>query len=191
MTNTPEPFLSEADRRGLVHVARASIGYGLTHGAPIGVHPGEYSPALRQPRATFVTLKLGMSLRGCIGSLAPRQSLVEDVVQNAFAAAFRDLRFMPLSEVEYYLLGVQISILSEPLPMTFTSEEHLLEQLRPNTDGLILQEGTYRGTFLPSVWETVPRPKDFLAHLKIKAGLPADYWSDTICVLRYTTQCVE
>jgi len=72
--------------------------------------------------------------------------------------------------------------------MRFRDEADLLAQLRPGVDGLILRAGAHQGTFLPSVWEQLPRREDFLAHLKVKAGLPPDYWSDDIQVWRYTTE---
>ena len=52
---------------------------------------------LHQPGACFITLKLDGELRGCIGSLEPRRTLLEDVEANARAAAFFDPRFEPLS----------------------------------------------------------------------------------------------
>ncbi len=60
--------------------------------------------------------------------------------------------------------------------------------MRPGVDGLILEEGNHRGTFLPAVWESLPSPEDFLRQLKQKAGLPVDYWSNNIRVKRYTTE---
>ena len=71
--------------------------------------------------------------------------------------------------------------------MSFSSEAELIAQLRPNIDGLILNDSAAWGTFLPSVWEQLPEPRDFLTQLKRKAGLPAHYWSDTLKVKRYTT----
>ena len=57
------------------------------------------------------------------------------------------------------------------------------------TPGQLLEAGaTHRSTFLPSVWDTLGDPVDFLAQLKRKAGLPADYWSPDVCVSRYTTE---
>ena len=113
---------------------------------------------------------------------------MEDVAENAFAAAFRDPRFPPLRPDEYPRLEYHISILNPPEPMTVTSEADLLQQLRPGVDGLVLIEGARRATFLPSVWEQLPDPRQFLAHLKMKAGLPADYWSDSLRFERYTVE---
>jgi len=115
---------------------------------------------------------------------------VQDVAHNAYAAAFSDPRFPPLAALELELEGLDlhISILSPPEPMQFVSEGDLLNQLRPGEDGLILRAGVRRGTFLPSVWESLPQPQAFLQHLKMKAGLAPDFWSDEVRVERYTTE---
>jgi len=169
-------------------VALASIESGLETGSPLQVNPAAYSPVLSARRASFVTLKHAGNLRGCIGSLTPISSLVEDVARNAFAAAFRDPRFTQLSATELPDLEIGISILGPTEPVDFGSEAELLEMLRPGIDGLVLQDGRHRGTFLPTVWESLPEPADFLGHLKQKAGLPADYWSETLEIERYTTE---
>jgi|OpeIllAssembly_1097287.scaffolds.fasta_scaffold180978_2 AmmeMemoRadiSam system protein A len=178
--------LGEAERRALLDLARASIRHGLAEHGPQPVDPLDYPPALREPRAAFVTLNRNGQLRGCIGHLEACQALVQDVAENAFSAAFRDPRFPPLRDEEIEGLEVHISILSPPEPLSVTSEADLLQQMRPGIDGLILEEGPHRGTFLPAVWESLPDPKRFLLHLKQKAGLPPAYWSDTIRVSRYT-----
>ena len=132
--------------------------------------------------------RAGQQLRGCIGTLEACRPLAEDVSRNAWAAAFRDPRFPPLQESELAGLDIHISVLSEAEPVTFGSEQDLLGRIRPGVDGLILEERSARGTFLPSVWESLPEPEQFLAHLKLKAGLPADYWSASVRMWRYTTQ---
>ena len=182
--------LSNNDRKTLLHVANQAIEYGLqTHGRKeLALNPQDYSDALQQLRATFVTLQIDGELRGCIGTLEAHQPLVCDIAHNAHAAAFSDPRFHPLSEPEYPGIEIHISILSPASPMDFSSENDLISQLRPGIDGLILQEGIYKGTFLPSVWESLPDAKQFFAHLKRKAGLPMDHWSESVQVYRYTTE---
>jgi AmmeMemoRadiSam system protein A len=150
---------------------------------------GKLPDELMQKRATFVTLTIGGNLRGCIGMLEACRPLAEDVAANARAAAFEDPRFPPLTQTEFEKLEIHISILSPSEEMVFSSEDDLLRQIRPGVDGLILQEGFRRGTFLPSVWDELPQKELFWAHLKLKAGLPATYWSDTLRVFRYTTDC--
>lgn len=180
--------LSSSQRQRLLDVARESIRHGLAHGKPSPVR--DEDAALLQPGASFVTLNLHDELRGCVGSLQAHQALVKDVAQNAFSAAFRDSRFPPLTAREFDALDLHISILSPSEPLHFSSEADLLRQLRPGIDGLVLSDGHHRGTFLPQVWEQLPEPAEFLAHLKRKAGLPVNYWSPTLQVERYTVDSI-
>ncbi|WP_367025574.1 AmmeMemoRadiSam system protein A [Methylococcus sp. ANG] len=183
--------LEPAHRRYLLDLALASIRHGLTIGKPLPVDPANLPPPLSEPRATFVTLKKGGELRGCIGCLEAVKPLAIDVADNAFSAAFRDPRFPPVTAEEMDSLDIHIALLTPPEPMSFVSERDLIGQLRPGIDGLILQEGPLRGTFLPSVWEALPRPGEFFRQLKLKAGLPEDYWSDTLKIFRYGTETIE
>lgn len=180
--------LNDSQKAELLKLARASIQEGLKSGHPPRLDLQQCEPALTQKTASFVTLELDGQLRGCIGMLEAARPLAVDIAENAFAAAFRDPRFPPLSAEEYAALDVHISILSPAEAITFVSEADLVAQLHPGIDGLILQEGSRRGTFLPSVWEQLPNPTQFLRHLKQKAGLPADYWSDTLKIFRYRTE---
>ncbi len=191
MSFTEENQLTQQERQLLLQLARESIRHGARHGNPPVVELHNLPPALKQIRATFVTLEELGQLRGCIGSLEARRPLAEDVVQNAFAAAFGDPRFPPVTEPEVDKLDIHISVLSPLEEMHFASEADLLRQIRPGIDGLVLEDGPYRGTFLPAVWESLPDKRDFLRHLKIKAGLPPDYWSNTLRVWRYTTEMIE
>ena len=175
-------------RLSLLQVALSSIEYGLRSGSPETVNSQDYIQELRDSRACFVTLRKDQSLRGCIGSLEPRGCLVADVANNAFAAAFRDPRFQKLEANELDFLDIGISVLGSSQALAFDSQQTLLDMLRPGQDGLILQDKTARGTFLPTVWKSIPQPEEFLNQLKIKAGLTADYWSDTLEVWRYTTE---
>ena len=179
--------LSETEQTQLLTLARASIAHGLSKGHALPVKLADYPHTLTQPRATFVTLERHGQLRGCIGMLEAIRPLVEDVAENAYAAAFRDPRFPPLRDAELADLQLHISILSPAEALSFDSEADLLAQIRPGIDGLILHDHGHRGTFLPSVWEQLPDKTQFLQHLKQKAGLPAHYWSDTLQVSRYTT----
>jgi AmmeMemoRadiSam system protein A len=180
--------LAPAERATLLAVARRSIETGLRTGQPYVVTPSEYHRDLKVVRASFVTLQLGGRLRGCIGHLDAVQPVVVDVAENAFAAAFRDPRFPPLQEAEWPQVHVSLSLLTPAVPMVFDDEADLVRQLRPGRDGLILQDGPNRGTFLPSVWSSLPDPADFLGHLKLKAGLAGNHWSDTLQCLRYETE---
>ncbi len=179
---------SEKEHHILLKTARRSILNGLERGRPPSIDLSRYPESLQEKRATFVTLHINGRLRGCIGTLEAIRPLVMDVTYNAYAAAFSDPRFPPLSRAEFDSLGIEISVLSPPEPMEFNSEADLLQQIRPGVDGLILEDNGYRGTFLPSVWESLPNPQEFLRHLKQKAGLSANYWSDTLKIYRYTTE---
>jgi len=174
-------------RRTLLALAGAAIETGLG-GERLTVRADDYPELLRQPRATFVTLHLDDTLRGCIGSLEARRALVEDVAHNARAAAFEDPRFPALVRGEFGRLAIHISVLSAPELLSFESEADLLRRLRPQVDGLILEEHARRATFLPSVWAQLPEPCVFLRNLKLKAGLPADHWSSAVRVWRYTVE---
>lgn len=191
MAPMPSPdtrSLNPAARRTLLELARASITHGLAHGNALKVNPQGYAPELQADRAVFVTLTEGGALRGCIGHLEAIQPLLQDVAENAFAAAFRDPRFPPLQDDELPLLRIEISMLTPAEPLSFDSEADLLRQIEPRRDGLILSAGSARGTFLPSVWESLPVPREFLRHLKMKAGLRPDFWSDDIKIERYHTE---
>lgn len=188
MSSADQHSFTVTERRILLDLARASIRHGLDEGSELRVRPEDYPERLRVQRATFVTLNRKGELRGCIGHLDAVQSLVEDVSENSWSAAFRDPRFPPLVPHELPGLEVHISVLTPPKPMYFSSETDLLQQIRPGVDGLILQDGKARGTFLPSVWESLPSVDRFWVHLKQKAGLPFNHWSDTLEVFRYRTE---
>lgn len=181
---------SAIERQQLLTVARESIRHGLNFGTRMDVDPEKYGVTLREIRACFVTLRIDDLLRGCIGNIVPRETLVESVANNAYSAAFDDPRFGALHSDEFPLLGIEISILSELQPMAFDSEQDLIAQLQPDVDGLVLTAGDHSATFLPSVWEQLPQPGNFLAHLKEKAGIDADSWPDDIVAERYTTHTI-
>ncbi len=188
-------FSSDADtspafipyRGALLATARRSIRQGLDQGDALQPDLDAAPEPLLEPGACFVTLHLEGDLRGCIGSLEAVRPLIEDVAFNAHAAAFRDPRFGPLREQEFERVLLHISVLTPAIPLRFSSEADLLEKLQAGIDGLILEAGKRRATFLPSVWEALPEPGQFLRELKRKAGLPADFWDEKITFRRYTT----
>jgi AmmeMemoRadiSam system protein B/AmmeMemoRadiSam system protein A len=143
-------------------------------------------PWMAEPGASFVTLTRHGDLRGCIGSLEAHRPLGQDVRENALAAAFRDPRFMPLSRAEFDDVRVEVSVLSPHEPLVVGSEKDALDALRPGIDGVVFEYGNSRSTFLPQVWEQLPDPAAFLAHLKRKAGLPLDFWTEGVRLSRYT-----
>lgn len=133
-------------------------------------------PALQRYSGTFVTLKIGGNLRGCIGNLSANEPLAQGVRHHAIQAAFHDPRFRPLSKAELARVSIEVSVLTEPQPLAYQNADDLIAKLRPHVDGVTLSKGFARATFLPQVWEQLPRPEQFLSHLCMKAGLEADAW---------------
>ena len=166
----------------LLPIARSSIAeaLGQKHEAI------EDAPWLKQQAACFVTLTQQGKLRGCIGTLEAFRSLLDDVKSNAIAAAFKDTRFSPLISEELNDTEIEISLLSAMQALNFSNEQEALTQLKPGIDGVVLEFGRYRSTFLPQVWQQLPATTDFMAQLKQKAGLNADFWADEIKLSRYT-----
>lgn len=183
--------LGDEQRKMLLQVARDAVAYGVEHRRAMSVNAEDYVAELHPIRATFVTLRIEGDLRGCIGTCQPLRPLVEDVAHNAHAAAFLDPRFPPLSGAELDGLQIHISLLTVPEEMSFTSEEDFLTQVRPGVDGLLLEDRGRKGTLLPAVWEVLPEVGIFVRQLKIKAGLPADYWSESVRVSRYAAESIE
>jgi AmmeMemoRadiSam system protein A len=173
--------VSTEQGRILLPIARGAIARRL--GIPFIA--AEAADWLKQPGATFVTLTQDGALRGCIGSLVAYRPLLDDVKENAVAAAFHDPRFPPLRESELEQTEVEVSLLSPVEPMSFSSEHEALAKLRPGEDGVIFEYGIHRSTFLPQVWEQLPEPQEFMAHLKYKAGLSPDFWAEGIKLSRY------
>ena len=136
------------------------------------------APALTRPSGTFVTLKLKGQLRGCIGNIEPVDSIYDAVQRNALHAAFNDYRFEPLTTAELEKVHIDISILTPATIVHYSDAQDLLRRLRPGIDGVILRHGASGATFLPQVWDQLPRPEDFLGHLCRKAGLPEKTWRD-------------
>jgi len=165
------PYGAEHGRK-LLQIARQSISAALVARGQPGAPPaGE--PWLRESRATFVTLMQGEELRGCVGALEAQRPLAEDVAENARAAAFEDARFKPLTPDEFARTDIEVSLLSTPKRLSFEDHADLIARLHPGVDGIILEhseEGKH-ATFLPQVWEGLPDPEQFIAHLKQKAGI--------------------
>ena len=171
-----ETGLTASEKKQLLQLARQAI---ETVVSGKRIHPlvdSEITPALRAPGAAFVTLTIGGELRGCIGSLQAYRPLVDDVREHAVDAAFNDYRFMPVSKEEVPLLEIEISHLSEPKPLPYSSPSELPGLLKPNIDGVVLRDGAQSATFLPQVWEQLPDPADFLNHLCLKMGASTDLW---------------
>lgn len=170
----------------LLQIARTAISNALGHAVALPEPTSQAADVLQAPGASFVTLNQHGQLRGCIGSLQANRPLIQDIQANAVAAALHDPRFAPLNLPELALTAVEVSVLSAMQPLPFTSEADALAQLRPGVDGVVFEFGRYRSTFLPQVWEQLPKPRQFMAHLKQKAGLAPDFWAPGVRLQRYT-----
>jgi len=170
--------VTETDQKTLLHLARHTIAEVLSGGKKISPPEKDLSPYLNKKRGCFVTLHKKGALRGCIGSILPKDRLCDCVQENALNAAFHDPRFSPLKKNEWDQIDIEISILTLPREINFTDAEDLKGQLRPELDGVILSQGWHRATYLPQVWEQLPDKENFLASLCRKAGLPGDAWKD-------------
>lgn len=190
MAATPSTRLEQAARTALLRVAATSIDAGLGHAAAALPDTGALPPGLVVQRASFVTLTLGGTLRGCCGSLEPTRALVHDVWRNARASAFSDPRFPPLTAFEWQHVALEVSVLTPCVPVVARGEAELLLQLVPGRDGLVLAWRGVRATFLPKVWEQLPDPREFLRRLKRKAGWSAEFWAADLEVWRYETETV-
>lgn len=181
--------LGTDEQATLLRVARASIEHVLRKGRPLEVVVEQFPPALQEPRASFVTLRSGDGeLRGCIGELEPRRALVASVADRARAAAFGDPRFAPLCADELDAIEIHVSVLLPLAPIAAPTEAELLAQLRPGIDGLVIDDGLRRATFLPAVWNALPDPRAFLHALRSKAGMPAGIWPATLRAWRYEVE---
>jgi uncharacterized protein len=177
MINQP---LNEDEKSILLRLARETI-VRVTQGNSLPqIILDEYAPILRENGASFVTLTEFGKLRGCIGALEAYQPLVQDVCEHASAAALEDHRFQPVRTNEVPNLHIEISRLTHPETFRYQTPEELIATLRPGIDGVILRDGMRRATFLPQVWESLPNPEDFLSHLCMKMGSPAQLWKHQV-----------
>ncbi len=181
-------MIAPPDRFLLRKIARDAIKYGLRHQAVMPLELNSLPAEVTKDGASFVTLYLSGALHGCIGTLEAYRPLAVDVASNAYAAAFRDLRFDPVTADSVDELDIHISVLSTPESISCQSEQSLLNQLKAGEDGLIIEDEHHRATFLPAVWDSLHSPEQFVAALKRKAGMPVDYWSDSIRCYRYHTE---
>jgi AmmeMemoRadiSam system protein A len=177
--------LTSREKSRLLTIARQSIAAGIRTQEPLHVRAEDLVGILARELATFVTLKQAGQLRGCVGSLEAHQPLARSVAITAFHAAARDPRFSPLALPELEQTQIEVSVLSVPEPIVCSNEPDLLACLNPQEDGLLLEDGGRRTTFLPQVWERLTDPESFVRHLKRKAGWPEDYWSSTMQAYRY------
>jgi len=174
----------------MLSLARNAIEYPLKKKEKFKFIPNDVTGNLKKKGAVFVTLYVKNELHGCIGSVKAWRMLAEDIMKNSYSAAFEDSRFDSLSENDLEYLKIEISLLSEPVQIMVKNETDLVNQINQNTDGLILKYGLKQATFLPTVWEKIPEKREFVRKLKLKAGLPGDFWSDNLEFFIYNTEKV-
>lgn len=168
--------LSPSERQLLLSIARQALEAALTGGSLPDLPLDSFSSRLKELGASFVTLTRCGELRGCIGALEPRDPLALDVREHAIAAATQDYRFPPVSPQELPEIEIEISVLTVPKDLEYSTPDDLLARLRPGVDGVTLLDGWRRATFLPQVWEKLPNPQVFLSYLCQKMGAPSDLW---------------
>ncbi len=181
---------TEEERRTLLALARTTIEEFVSRGSRYQA-PAEILgrwPILRLRRCVFVTLTKRGVLRGCIGGLTEPKPLWLGVRDAAIGAATEDPRFPAVRPEEIADLSIEISILTQPRRIRVEDPERYPEVLRPGQDGVILEVGSGRSTFLPTVWRQIPQPEEFLRQLCRKQGAEPDAWRSTAAVLhRYGT----
>lgn len=168
--------LTLEEQKILLRMAREAIEHRVRGEKLPKIQTASLTPNLREQGASFITLSIGGQLRGCIGTLEAYQLLAEDVREHAVAAAFEDPRFPPLSEDELSRIQIEVSRLTRPIRLEYTDVDDLLSKLKPFVDGVILQDGLRRATFLPQVWEKIPDPSEFMDNLCYKMGAPHHHW---------------
>jgi uncharacterized protein len=171
--------LTDGEKQVLLRLAREALEYAVRGKKLPPLDENSLTPHLREQGASFVTLTIDGELRGCIGALEAYQPLVDDVREHAAAAALEDPRFRPVAETELNRIKLEVSRLTAPSPLEYSSSVDLLAKLRPNVDGVILKSDYRRATFLPQVWEKIPDAKDFLDHLCSKMGAQPNLWRNT------------
>ncbi|MDP2856060.1 MAG: AmmeMemoRadiSam system protein A [bacterium] len=185
--------MGEKDKEFLLNLARQSIKYFLENNEILKIDEnGLSSPALKEKRATFVTLTINENLRGCIGRLKAIKPLYQDVIENAINSAFYDGRFKPLAPEEFLKIKIEISVLTPPQEITYRTAEELLQKLEPPRHGVIIEKDFHLATYLPQVWIELPSKEEFLTSLCLKAGLSANEWkNNTLLVKIYEVESFE
>ena len=179
--------LTDQQKKQALALARLAIRNGVQRQQKTKVELAGLDEIFQQQACCFVTLKKQGKLRGCIGSLQAYQPLAKDIAEHAYGAAFNDPRFSALQANELDEINISISILTPQQKLSIASQQELLAAITAGVDGLTLEDGFYKATFLPAVWEQLPNKQEFLLHLKRKAGMPDNYWSDTLTAYHYQT----
>jgi AmmeMemoRadiSam system protein A len=182
------------ERKLLLDLARRTLTFVVTNPSLSGFefNTKGMPTKLTETKACFVTLTENGELRGCIGHILPQEPLYQAVEDNARNAAIRDPRFVPVQPGETGKIKIEISVLTEPKPLQFTSPEDLLAKLQPDKDGVVLKIDGRGATFLPQVWEQLPDKVEFLNRLSEKAGCaPGDWRGKDVSVSIYHVEAFK
>jgi len=170
--------MGEQDKEFLLKLARQTLNsYVKEKNIPV-VKESSISKELLEEKGCFVTLEKQENLRGCIGHIFPKEALYKCIIDNAVNAAVNDRRFWPVTEDELDDIEVEVSVLSVPKTLKFSSSEDLLSKLTPLKHGVVLNYGFRQSTYLPQVWEQIPEKETFLSSLCMKGGSKADCWKE-------------
>lgn len=180
-----EGEIEKKDKEFLLKLARETLKGYLKNGSKPGVEEDKLSSELKERKGCFVTLEKNHQLRGCIGHILPQEPLYKCVMDNAINAALHDPRFTPVKYDELKDVEIEISVLSIPKKLNYSSPEDLLSKLTPEKDGVILKSGWREATYLPQVWEQIPEKEIFLSSLCRKGGMSSDCWKKGIEVYTY------
>ncbi len=172
----PSAPLTLQEKELLLDIARQALEDAVNQRPQQKLDLSQMSETLQEPGASFVTLTLGKNLRGCIGALEAFQPLVLDVQDHAVAAALEDYRFPQVSPEELGSIQIEVSRLTPPRALEYQDSNELVELLHPGIDGVIIQNGRQRATFLPQVWEKISKPEAFLNQLCLKMGVESNTW---------------
>jgi len=168
--------LNDVEQEILLKIAREALEKAV-QGIPLPeVKLNKLPPSLQANGASFVTLTINDRLRGCIGTLEAYQPLAEDVQEHAVAAALQDFRFPNVEPSELPLIEIEVSVLTPREPLIYDGPDDLIQKIRPGMDGVVLEDGFRKATFLPQVWEKLTSPESFLSQLCMKMGAPDDLW---------------
>ncbi len=179
--------LSAAAGEALLALARQTIRQALASGQRnvgfLADQPDVCAREMAAKRGGFVTLKRNGSLRGCIGEIFPSREIWKVVREHAYNAAFQDPRFNPLGCRELEDLEIEISVLSQPVPVSNP------EDITVGRHGVVLIKQGLSAVFLPQVapeqgWSR----EEMLSHLAVKAGLPPDGWRENASFMVFEAQ---
>jgi len=173
-----EELLTKEEQKFLLNLARETVESYVKNKKKPKVDETKLTPAMKKVQGCFVTLNKNNNLRGCIGHILPQEELYKCIIDNAVNAAVNDHRFNPVTEDELNDIEIEISVLTVPQRLEFSSGDDLKNKLRPNIDGIVLKSGFHQSTYLPQVWEQIPNKESFLSNLCMKGGMAIDCWKD-------------